>query len=98
MDRWDDKESTTQGDLAGKDSFRRRDFFKLGMSAFAALGMGVEFNSIAAAQSNERVSGPLDAASEAKKIAFDRIGNGEKVLLISGFPQTRRSWNRLIPL
>ena len=42
--------------------------------------------------------GPLDAVSEAKKIAFDRIGNGEKVLLISGFPQTRRSWNRLIPL
>jgi pimeloyl-ACP methyl ester carboxylesterase len=45
-----------------------------------------------------RASAPLDAASEAKKIAFDRIGNGEKVLLISGFPQTRRSWNRLIPL
>ena len=38
------------------------------------------------------------AAMEAKKIAFDQIGNGEKVLLISGFPQTRRSWNRLIPL
>jgi pimeloyl-ACP methyl ester carboxylesterase len=42
--------------------------------------------------------GPLDAASEAKKIAFDRAGNGEPVLLISGFPQTRRSWNKLIPL
>jgi pimeloyl-ACP methyl ester carboxylesterase len=40
----------------------------------------------------------MDAASEAKKIAFDRIGSGETVLLISGFPQTRRSWNRLIPL
>jgi len=40
----------------------------------------------------------LDAKNEAKKIAFDRIGNGEKVLLISGFPQTRRSWNRVIPL
>jgi pimeloyl-ACP methyl ester carboxylesterase len=40
----------------------------------------------------------LDATREAKKIAFDRIGNGEKVLLISGFPQTRLSWNRLIPL
>jgi pimeloyl-ACP methyl ester carboxylesterase len=42
--------------------------------------------------------GPLDAEAEAQKIAFDRIGHGEKVLLISGFPQTRRSWNRLIPL
>jgi pimeloyl-ACP methyl ester carboxylesterase len=41
---------------------------------------------------------PLDAVSEAKKIAFDRAGKGERVLLISGFPQTRRSWNQLIPL
>jgi pimeloyl-ACP methyl ester carboxylesterase len=41
---------------------------------------------------------PLDARREAKKIAFDRIGKGEKVLLLSGFPQTRRSWNRVIPL
>jgi len=40
----------------------------------------------------------LDASHEAKKIAFDRVGQGEPVLLISGFPQTRRSWNRLIPL
>ena len=36
-------------------------------------------------------------ASEARKIAFDRIGRGEKVL-ISGFPRTRRSWNRIIRL
>ena len=40
----------------------------------------------------------MDAASEAKKIAFDRVGSGETVLLVSGFPQTRRSWNRSIPL
>jgi pimeloyl-ACP methyl ester carboxylesterase len=40
----------------------------------------------------------MDPTSEAKKIAFDRSGNGEKVLLISGFPQTRLSWNRLVPL
>jgi pimeloyl-ACP methyl ester carboxylesterase len=42
--------------------------------------------------------GVLDPVAESRKIAFDRIGHGEKVLLISGFPQTRRSWNRLIPL
>jgi pimeloyl-ACP methyl ester carboxylesterase len=42
--------------------------------------------------------GDLDPAVEAQKIAYDRIGHGEKVLLISGFPQTRRSWNRVIPL
>ena len=40
----------------------------------------------------------LDPPTEARKIAFDRVGQGEKVLLISGFPQTRRSWNRIIPL
>jgi pimeloyl-ACP methyl ester carboxylesterase len=40
----------------------------------------------------------LEAAAEAKKIAYDRVGHGEKVLLVSGFPQTRRSWNRMIPL
>ena len=40
----------------------------------------------------------MDAKSEAKKIAFDRTGSGEKILLISGFLQTRLSWNRLVPL
>jgi pimeloyl-ACP methyl ester carboxylesterase len=43
-------------------------------------------------------SGAVDFRTEAGTIAFDRIGQGEKVLLISGFPQTRRSWNKLIPL
>jgi pimeloyl-ACP methyl ester carboxylesterase len=57
--------------------------------AFGALGR-------AAAQAGGQES--MDAKSEARKIAFDRIGKGEKVFLISGFPQTRRSWNRLIPL
>jgi pimeloyl-ACP methyl ester carboxylesterase len=40
----------------------------------------------------------FDAADEAKRIAFDRSGQGERALLLSGFPQTRRSWDRLIPL
>lgn len=40
----------------------------------------------------------LNAAEEAKGIGFDRTGTGEKVLLLSGFPQTRRSWNRVKPL
>jgi len=40
----------------------------------------------------------FDAEAEARKIAFDRTGQGENVLLISGFPQTRRSWNKLVPL
>jgi pimeloyl-ACP methyl ester carboxylesterase len=40
----------------------------------------------------------MDTVAEAKKIAFDRLGSGDQVLLISGFPQTRRSWNKLVPL
>ena len=58
--------------------------------AFGALGR------VAAAQAGGQ--GAMDAKSEANKIAFDRSGKGDKVLLISGFPQTRRSWNRLVPL
>jgi pimeloyl-ACP methyl ester carboxylesterase len=99
MDRWYNDESTIQEGIAGNDCMQRRDFFKLGISIARALGTGIGFSSIAAAaQSTEPTSGALDAATEAKKIAFDRIGNGDKVLLISGFPQTRRSWNRLIAL
>jgi pimeloyl-ACP methyl ester carboxylesterase len=40
----------------------------------------------------------FDPKAEAKRIAFDRTGRGENVLLISGFPQTRRSWNKIVPL
>jgi len=38
--------------------------------------------------------GIVDAAAEAKKVTFNRIGDGESVLPISGFAETRRSWNR----
>ena len=41
---------------------------------------------------------PFEPKAEAKRIAFDRTGTGEKILLISGFPQTRRSWNKMVPL
>jgi pimeloyl-ACP methyl ester carboxylesterase len=40
----------------------------------------------------------FDPVSEAEKIAFDRSGKGPAVLLISGFPQTRMSWKKLVPL
>jgi pimeloyl-ACP methyl ester carboxylesterase len=81
------------------DLMQRRDFCRLGIATAGAVGMNIGFNSIAsAAPPQDRALGPLDALGEAKKIAFNRIGNGEKVLLISGFPQTRGSWNRLIPL
>jgi hypothetical protein len=78
--------------LAGNAMLYRRALLE-GAGVFAgALGTGVRLNAAAAAASS------FDARAEAKKIAYDRIGHGEKVLLISGFPQTRRSWKRLIPL
>jgi pimeloyl-ACP methyl ester carboxylesterase len=42
--------------------------------------------------------GPLNPAAEARKLAFDRVGTGDPIFMVSGFPSTRRSWNRLIPL
>lgn len=40
----------------------------------------------------------FEPISEVRKIAFDRSGKGPAVLLISGFPQTRMSWNKIVPL
>jgi hypothetical protein len=40
----------------------------------------------------------FDPNAEANKIAYDENGRGDPVLLISGFPQTRRSWDKLVPL
>ncbi len=72
MDRGFNGESTTQEGIAENDWMRRRDFFKLGIGIAGAVGTGVGFKSIAAAaQRIEQTSEPLDAASEAKKIAFD---------------------------
>jgi pimeloyl-ACP methyl ester carboxylesterase len=87
---------------------RRRDLIR-GAAAFAgALNLGLRPETAAGATrgfgmlptTNEQTagSGPLDPAAEAKKLAFDRIGEGEPLFLVSGFPQTRRSWNKLIPL
>jgi pimeloyl-ACP methyl ester carboxylesterase len=81
----------------------RRDLLTAGLAVAGVLGVGVTTLAAAAADAPATPNPPpadgrkLDARREAKKIGFDRVGKGEKVLLISGFPQTRRSWNRLIP-
>jgi pimeloyl-ACP methyl ester carboxylesterase len=106
----DNNESRKNIDVKGETVLRRRELLKGGIALAGAFSMGFGSNAAAAdslAKSSsampansttEAGESSLDAASEAKKIAFDRIGNGEKVLLISGFPQTRLSWNRLTPL
>lgn len=89
---------------------QRRELLKQGIALAGTLSVGVGFGSsggcslLDSSQADAQGGSPksftpaLDASSEAKRIAFDRIGQGEKVLLISGFPQTRLSWNRLVPL
>jgi pimeloyl-ACP methyl ester carboxylesterase len=105
MTRYRNDKSTADRAVKGHESLRRRELLRRGMAFAGALSMGLGLGEGGPASPRaEADSGatpgatPLDAKSEAKKIAFDRIGKGEKVLLISGFPQTRRSWNRLIPL
>jgi pimeloyl-ACP methyl ester carboxylesterase len=105
-----DNESNKTSRVRDNNLLPRREVLKGSIALAGALGMGVGFGIPSATALSEPIptprtspraapaQGPLDAASEAKKIAFDRIGNGEKVLLISGFPQTRLSWNRLTPL
>jgi hypothetical protein len=68
---------------------RRRALLEDAGVLVGALSIGVRINETVAAASS------FDARAEAKKIAFDRIGHGYKVLLISGFPQTGRSWETL---
>jgi pimeloyl-ACP methyl ester carboxylesterase len=87
------------------NSLQRGTRLKRSAALASALTMGFDLGEPASAESLAPAdstatpgSAALDARSEAKKVAFDRVGHGETVLLISGFPQTRRSWNRLVPL
>jgi pimeloyl-ACP methyl ester carboxylesterase len=87
------------------DSIDRRTLLSKGAALAAALGFGMATErgaSIARAAGGSAIPpyglGPLDAKREAKKIAFDRAGSGEKVLMISGFPSTRYSWHKIVPL
>lgn len=88
-----------------KRTIDRRTLLKSGAAAagFFGIGGGLDVALADPAMSGDvllmwRPAGPLDAAAEAKKLAFDTMGKGETVFMISGFPSTRRSWYRLIPL
>lgn len=82
--------------IIGDDLVGRREILRRGVALAGASGLAFGPPERAAAQTGGQLK--MDAKTEAKKIAFDRSGKGDKVLLISGFPQTRRSWNRLVPL
>jgi pimeloyl-ACP methyl ester carboxylesterase len=87
-----------------KSTVDRRTLLKSGAALAGFCGLGGGLTSAAAepeipsdAALMWQPSGPLDAAQEARALAYDQMGKGEPVLMISGFPSTRRSWYRLIP-
>jgi pimeloyl-ACP methyl ester carboxylesterase len=83
----------------GGDLLDRRTLLKSGIALASALSLGGNLRAVAAATATPGAgTGPLDPAAEAKKLAYDTMGKGETVFMISGFPSTRRSWYRLIPL
>jgi pimeloyl-ACP methyl ester carboxylesterase len=84
---------TTTEHIAGNCAINRRAVLQSASVLAGAFGTGVSLGTRTAA-----AAASFDVKAEAKKIAFDRTGRGENVLLISGFPQTRRSWNRVVPL
>jgi pimeloyl-ACP methyl ester carboxylesterase len=97
--RRSNNEPVTTKRAGGDDLMDRRTILKGGVACAGVLSMGVRLDTLGVAAHSVRSSqASLDAAMEAKKIAFDRVGKGERLLLISGFPETRLSWNRLIPL
>jgi pimeloyl-ACP methyl ester carboxylesterase len=97
-DGWHSREFSTNN-----EAFDRREILRRGLAFAGTVGVplaasGVKPSLAASDSAPVAPTVPVDVESEARKIAFDKIGAGDKVLLISGFPQTRRSWNRLIPL
>jgi pimeloyl-ACP methyl ester carboxylesterase len=83
----------TTEQIAGNCALSRRSILQGASVLAGALGTGANVGARSAG-----AAASFDAKAEAKKIAFDRTGKGENVLLLSGFPQTRRSWNRVVPL
>jgi pimeloyl-ACP methyl ester carboxylesterase len=82
-----------------REALDRRTLLKGGVALAGALALRPSLPAAAATGPDSAAgTGPLDAGAEAKKLAYDTMGKGEAVFMISGFPSTRRSWYRLIPL
>ena len=98
-DKWGGHELVAGHNLLDRRVLLRRGLaFAGAMSAGALEAVGATASAAGSDSQSAQKSELVDTKSEATKIAFDKVGSGDKVLLISGFPQTRRSWNRLIPL
>ncbi len=105
LDNKPGNDSSGIGPLADDHLLHRRELLKRGMGLAGAFSLGLDLRATGSAApltqssvvKDARVP-PLDPIGEAKKIAFDRIGIGDKVLLISGFPETRLSWHTVTPL
>jgi pimeloyl-ACP methyl ester carboxylesterase len=93
----DGSESSRTKPIASDGLLDRRAVLRGGIAFVGALGMDAGLDAVGTVALLTQRGALMDAKNEAKKIAFDRVGQGEKVLLISGFPQTRRSWTRIIP-
>jgi|SRR5580658_4047580 pimeloyl-ACP methyl ester carboxylesterase len=102
----DQRARHTSASVTGGPDSARRDLLKCSLAVAGAVGLGLDWGATGAraqsgatvAKPGEHGTEPLDLKAEARKIAFDRVGKGQPVLLISGFPQTRISWNLLVPL
>jgi pimeloyl-ACP methyl ester carboxylesterase len=100
LDIADGIDPLNKNEESSRDLLHRRAALRrvMGLTGVLAAAGEVLPVSVSAAKQVTRDFGAFDPKAEAAKIAFDRNGSGQKVLLISGFPQTRRSWKRLIPL
>lgn len=92
----DAEQIEVEGDA--NESLYRHTFPEYGIGPAGVSSAGAELGLTGGAtEASDPNPASVDARVEAKKIAYSRIGNGDKILMISGFPQTRVSWNRLIP-
>ena len=72
-------ESSEMEGTASALFLNRRALLGRGITLAGALSTGARLNAVGAtAPSSMQSSTSLDAAAEAKKIAFDRVGQGEK--------------------
>lgn len=85
----DAEQIEVEGDA--NESLYRHTFPEYGIGPAGVSSAGAELGLTGGAtEASDPNPASVDARVEAKKIAYSRIGNGDKILMISGFPQTAR--------